>query len=261
MNRLALALLLLAASLGAAAQTPPGPADTAAPGQEELSFSDFSNMSAEDYINLRLPPLHVLMENSRNSPQVGMYAANREVEERELKTIRRSWWKYIKLNATYSYGSTDISSMLYYDNQYPAIQNVTGTEQAWWNIGVNFSLPLDEIFNRRNKIKQQRKRIESINYEVDRYHDDLCLKIIDAYTAATEALSLLESASQALTAARAQYAVSETDYVNGRIDAQTLSRQRSLLNTAIREYEQTRSTINNALLRLEVLSKTKIINK
>lgn len=61
--------------------------------------------------------------------------------------------------------------------------------------------------------------------------------------------------------ARAQYAVSETDFVNGSIDAQMLSRQKSIENTAIREYEQTRAALNSALLRLEVLTSTRIINR
>lgn len=240
---------------------PPLPAAETQPLPSGVTFSNFAAFAPSDYASLQLPPLHVLMENARNTPQVNMYAASKEVEDRELKTIRRSWFRYIKFNATYSYGSNDMSSLLYYDTQYPPIQNVTGTVQSWWNVGANLSLPLDQIFNHRNQIKQQKKRIESIGFEVARYHDELCLKIIDAYTAASENLALLASAAQSLTVARAQYAVTETDFIKGRIDAQTLSRQRTVVNSVLREYEKTRSSLNNALLRLEVLSKTKIINQ
>ena len=44
-------------------------------------------------------------------------------------------------------------------------------------------------------------------------------------------------------------------------DAQTLSRQKSIESSAVREYEQTRSLLNKALLQLEVLSKTPIISQ
>lgn len=54
--------------------------------------------------------------------------------------------------------------------------------------------PLDEIFNRRNKIKQQKKRIENTQYDLDRWYDELRMKIIDAYTTAVEQLSILRSA-------------------------------------------------------------------
>lgn len=241
----------------------PGDNLAAAPARRE--YNDLARMSAETYMNLHLPPLHELLENARaQSPQVNQFASKKEQEEqeeREIKTLRRSWLKNIKLNAQYSYGSTDVNSLMYYDKNLPIVQNVTGTTQAWWTVGAGISLPLDDIFNRRNRIKQQRKRLESIEYEMNSWYDEICLKIIEAYTSAVENLSLLETSARSMVAAKAQYAAAEADFVNGKIDAQTLSRQKSIEGSAIREYEQTRSLLNKALLQLEVLSKTPIISK
>lgn len=243
----------------AAAQTP---ADSLAVGPVYAGQTDLARLSAETYINLHLPPLYVLLENARErSPQVNQFASTKEQEEREIKTLRRSWLKNIKLNAQYSYGSTDVNSMMYYDQNLPIVQNVTGTTQAWWTVGAGISLPLDEIFNRRNRIKQQRKRLESIEYEMNSWYDEICLKIIEAYTSAVENLSLLESSARSMVAAKAQYIASEADFVNGKIDAAALSRQKSIESSAIKEYEQTRSLLNKALLQLEVLSKTPIISQ
>lgn len=249
---------LLRAQAPAAQQ--PGGSLTAAPAREE--YNDLARMSAETYMNLHLPPLYELLENARaQSPQVNQFASKKEQEEREIKTLRRSWLKNIKLNAQYSYGSTDVNSLMYYDKNLPVVQNVTGTTQAWWTVGAGISLPLDEIFNRRNRIKQQRKRLESIEYEMNSWYDEICLKIIEAYTSAVENLSLLETSARSMVAAKAQYVAAEADFVNGKIDAQTLSRQKSIESSTIREYEQTRSQLNKALLQLEVLSKTPIISK
>ena len=249
---------LLRAQAPAAQQ--PGGSLAAAPAREE--YNDLARMSAETYMNLHLPPLYELLENARaQSPQVNQSASKKEQEEREIKTLRRSWLKNIKLNAQYSYGSTDVNSLMYYDKNLPVVQNVTGTTQAWWTVGAGISLPLDEIFNRRNRIKQQRKRLESIEYEMNSWYDEICLKIIEAYTSAVENLSLLETSARSMVAAKAQYVAAEADFVNGKIDAQTLSRQKSIESSTIREYEQTRSQLNKALLQLEVLSKTPIISK
>ena len=49
--------------------------------------------------------------------------------------------------------------------------------------------------------------------------------------------------------------------MNGKIDAVTLSRQKNIQSATVREYEQTRASLNNALLRLEIMSHTKIITK
>ena len=249
---------LLRAQAPAAQQ--PGGSLAAAPAREE--YNDLARMSAETYMNLHLPPLYELLENARaQSPQVNQFASKKEQEEREIKTLRRSWLKNIKLNAQYSYGSTDVNSLMYYDKNLPVVQNVTGTTQAWWTVGAGISLPLDEIFNRRNRIKQQRKRLESIEDEMNSWYDEICLKIIEAYTSAVENLSLLETSARSMVAAKAQYVAAEADFVNGKIDAQTLSRQKSIESSTIREYEQTRSQLNKALLQLEVLSKTPIISK
>ncbi len=223
---------------------------------------DPTRIPAESYMNLQLPPLHVLLENAHDrSPQVNLFEANRKYEERELKSIRRNWLKYIKLNSTFSYGSTDSNSSLYYDNKYPVVQNVSGVTQRWWNIGASISLPFDELFNRRNRNKQQKERIESICYEQDKWYDDVCLKIIESYTTALENIAILRSMGESMITAKAQYAATEADFLNGALDAQTLSRQKNIESTAIREYEQTRSQLIKSLLQLEVLSKTPIINK
>ena len=87
------------------------------------------------------------------------------------------------------------------------------------------------------------------------------MKIIDAYTTAVEQLSILRSAAEAKITSEAQYRMTEVDFVKGKLDAQTLSRQKSLENSATREYEQVRRNLNDALLRLEILTHTPIINK
>lgn len=253
MKRVAFTLWLLLVAAAATAQSEHATL--------EFEYSDLQRLAPEDYINLQLPPLHVLMENARHAPQVGYYLSNREIEERELKTVRRNWMHYFKLNANYNYGSSDVYNQNYQDSNIPIwTTTTTGREQSWWNVGASFSVPLDEIFNRRNKIKQQKKRIENTQYDMDRWYDELRMKIIDAYTTAVEQLSIMRSAAEARIAAQAQYRMTEVDFVKGALDAQALSRQKSLENSAIREYEQVRRNLNNALLQLEVLTHTPIIN-
>ena len=78
MKRAVFTLWLLLAAVAATAQSEPTP--------PEFEYSDLQRLTPEDYIDMQLPPLHVLMENARHAPQVGYYESNREIEERELKT-------------------------------------------------------------------------------------------------------------------------------------------------------------------------------
>ena len=210
----------------------------------EFEYSDLQ-LSPDDYIGLQLPPLHQLLENARNTPQVEYYNKAVEIQERELKNVRRNWQHYFKINANYNYGST----------------TTTGREQSWWNVGASFSLPIDEIFNRRNKIKQQKRRIEQVELDTERWLEEQRIKVIQQYTLAVQQLSVLRSAVEAMVTAQAQYRLSEADFINGKLDAQTLSRQKNIENVAIREYEEVRRSLNNALLTLEVLTRTPIISK
>lgn len=270
MNKYLLLALLLPVLCTARAQhrTPGGSALPAASAAEtpayqpNISQADLANMSVESYANLHLPPLHVLLENARErSSQVNMFAAKTEEQERELKTLRRSWLKFLKINSSFSYGTTDTNSEFYYDSNLPVVQNVTGMTRRWWNVGASFNLPLDEIFNRRNRIKQQQRRIASIRYETDSWYDEICLSIIDCYTTAVQYLAVLQDTSQALVIAQAQYVATEADFVNGKVDAVALSRQRNISNESYRMFQETRARLNKALLQLEILSKTPIISQ
>lgn len=254
MKRAVLTLWLLLAVAAVTAQSEPTP--------PEFEYSDLQRLTPEDYIDMQLPPLHVLMENARHAPQVGYYESNREIEERELKTVRRNWMRNFKLNANYNYGSSDIYNQNYQDSNIPIwTTTTTGREQSWWNVGASFSIPLDEIFNRRNKIKQQKRRIEQVELDTERWLEEQRIKVIQQYTLAVQQLSVLRSAVEAMVTAQAQYRLSEADFINGKLDAQTLSRQKNIENVAIREYEEVRRSLNNALLTLEVLTRTPIISK
>ena len=127
MKRAVFTLWLLLAAVAATAQSEPTP--------PEFEYSDLQRLTPEDYIDMQLPPLHVLMENARHAPQVGYYESNREIEERELKTVRRNWMRNFKLNANYNYGSSDIYNQNYQDSNIPIwTTTTTGREQSWWNV-------------------------------------------------------------------------------------------------------------------------------
>lgn len=228
---------------------------------------EIAELAVEDFMEVKIPPLDVLLENARESPNVKYLEEYAVQQKRELKTVKRTWLKYIKLNAGYQYGNTVAYN---YNNtggdntgdiDTPIFIGGGMTSRSYYNVGASLSLPLDEIFNKRNKIKQQQSVIEGAQYEADRNFNQLALQIVDAYTMAMENLAILRSKAEAAELSSAQYKVTEQDFINGRIDAQTLSRQKNIESVNIREYETTRSSLLNAILRLEILSGTRIINK
>ncbi len=231
--------------------------------------ADPSVLAVEDFMEIKIPPLDVLLENARQTPAVMYLEEYASQQERELKTVKRTWLKYIKLNAGYQYGNTysysynnDNGTGTDGDNNQPPIFiGGAQTSRSYYNVGASVSFPLDEIFNKRNKIKQQESVIKGAQYEADRNFNQLALQIVDAYTTAMENIAILRTKAEAAILSSAQYKVTEQDFINGKIDAQTLSRQKNIESVNIREYETTRSTLLNAILRLEILSNTPIIDK
>ncbi len=253
-----IAALMLLAGVKATAQQPGEDAGGFLSAAEAVG--DINGLTPEDYLSLQLPPLGVLLENARKNPVVEYFAARKDEELRVLKSVRRNWWNYIKISGSYTYGVTNYYEA-YYDPAYPVVRPVSDNSKGLWNVGASVSLPLYEIIDRRNQIRRQKSRIVQAEMEIDRWQDEQDLKIIEAYTTAVQNLSLLKTMAEAVTLADAQYEVSEADFVNGKIDAQTLSRQKNIQSQIRTTYEQTRGALNSALLRLEVLSKTKIINR
>lgn len=226
--------------------------------------SDMAHMTAEDYLAMELPPLGVLIDNSRQTAQMQYYNTAIDEAKTDLKTERRNWLKYFRATGNYQYGQMNWLSTLSGSDAadpLPVVPTYQGKEQSYWNVGGVVSIPLNDLFDRRNRVKNKKLAVEAAEQNVERWQDELSLKIIDAYTTVLQNLSMIKTQAEAVTLAIAQYKITEADFMNGKIDAVTLSRQKNIQSATVREYEQTRASLNNALLRLEILSHTKIITK
>ena len=226
--------------------------------------SDMAHMTAEDYLAMELPPLGVLIDNSRQTAQMQYYNTAIDEAKTDLKTERRNWLKYFRATGNYQYGQMNWLSTLSGSDAadpLPVVPTYQGKEQSYWNVGGVVSIPLNDLFDRRNRVKNKKLAVEAAEQNVERWQDELSLKIIDAYTTVLQNLSMNKTQAEAVTLAIAQYKITEADFMNGKIDAVTLSRQKNIQSATVREYEQTRASLNNALLRLEIMSHTKIITK
>lgn len=232
---------------------------------QSVELEDPVEITMEDFMAVKIPPLDVLLENARQNPSVKYQEEYAHQQELGLKSEKRTWLRYIKLTAGYQWGQ-----MMSLTNSYNGDEIVDtnipsyiygNRAQHYYNVGASLSFPLEEIFDRGNKVKQQESVIKRARYEAERNFNDLALQIVDAYTAAIENLTVLKTKAEAAVLSSAQYKVTEQDFINGRVDAQTLSRQKNIESVNTREYELTRRTLINSLLRLEILSNTPIISK
>ena len=199
----------------------------------------------------------MLVENARKGPVTKVFEAQLEREKRELKNVRRTWMQNVKGFASYQYGSLSNLSYIYS----PDVGTYIGEHKNLYTVGASVTIPLDEILNKNNKVKQQKAKIDEMTYNVDRWFDELHLQIIEEYTKALEHRAMLKVKAEAVTVAQAQYKMTQIDFLNGKADAQTLSRQKNIESNAVREYEESRFNLLSAIMKLEVLTHTQIINR
>lgn len=225
--------------------------------QEEKSLAD---MTPEDYASLQLPPLETLFENAKSNPMLEAFKTSEEIEKSLLKKEKRAWLKFFSVGGGYSYGKAGIYSS-YSDINTPLSNQYSGNAQNNYTVGASITVPIEALFDLRPGAKRQELKIKMINQQKEQSYELLKKEIIEQYSSALSSLAVLKLKIEAVVFANAQFKMGENDFLNGRGDASSLSTQKSTQMTAQIDYEKTRSELNTSLLKLEVMTNTKIFNK
>ncbi|SHF40820.1 Outer membrane efflux protein [Bacteroides luti] len=219
-----------------------------------------ANMVPEDYVNFKLPPLDSLFENAKKNPLIQIHDTKKEEELGLLSKEKKSWLKYFSVGTSYHYGIQAYTSG-YSDSATPLYYQYNNNASSYYNVGGSISIPLDDLFDRKRRIKNQKLLIKESEYMKEQKFDELKQQIIDLYTTVLSNLSILKLKSEYMAFAKAQYQVAENEFINGKVDASSLSGRKRIQIEAASEYESIRAILNNSLLKLEMLSRTSIINK
>lgn len=225
-----------------------------------LLAQDVTELTARDYLTFRLPPLKLLFENAKASPILEYYEKKKKADESLIMTEKKKWLNYIRMIGGYQYGVIG-NNTTFSDTNTPIFYQYSGNKQNWYNVGVSVSIPLDDLFDRKNRVKKQRLEMEATEYEKEKWYDEQKLRIVEVYTLAAKELALIKIKAEALLFSEAQLKLSESDFINGKITVQELNRQKSMYTVAATEYEEMKSQLDYALLKLEILAKTTIISK
>ena len=216
-----------------------------------------TNFTADDYSGLVLPPLSVLLESATNCPQVGILLASKEEQTGVLKTVKRNILSSFSVFGNYQYGNfATILANSTTSNQVSSIQR-----QDMYNTGAGISLPLDVIYDRKNKINTQKARIKQTDFQIAQALETRKMQIIEIYVQAANQLQILKVKSEAVAIANSDMKLSEINYMNGVIDLAALSIIKTNQTTTVTNYESTRSELNKAILLLELLTNVNIIKK
>jgi hypothetical protein len=222
-------------------------------------FFDSSNEMNINFSEFHLPPLAVLFENAKSTPRVMSLQKAQEIAEAQVAKQKRHIFSYLTGHASYSYGVSDMwgqSSSSYYTLQ---MMQFTGSEQSYWNVGVNLAVPVEDILDLGAAVKRKRLEVDQAIYNKDYQYDQLKLQIASLYTKITTGLIQLKTASENAAMYQGAGALNLEDFHNGNMSIEGFAETKARENQAVSSYQSQQAQLITDILTLEIITHTPIL--
>ena len=221
-------------------------------------FFDSSSEKDINFSEFHLPPLAVLFENAKSSPQIISLEKARQLAEAEVAKQKRHIFSYVQGHASYSYGKTDMwgnnsstSSTMIYQFQ--------GREQSYWNVGVNLAVPLEDILDLTAAVKRKKIEADQAAIAKDVAYDQLKLQIATLFVRITNNLVTLKSLGESAAAYQGAGALNREDFENGNMSIEDYAWTKQHESGQVSSYQSLQTEITTDILTLEILTHTPII--
>ena len=221
-------------------------------------FFDSSKDKEINFSEFHLPPLAVLFENAKSTPQIMSLEKAREIAVAEVAKQKRTIFSYIVGRASYSYGKTDVWG----NNSTtasPMIYQFQGSEQSYWNVGANLALPLDAIIDYGPSVRRKKLEVDQAVIQKDIAYDQLKLQIATLYVKITNNLVSLKTLGEGAAAYQGAGALNREDFENGNMSIEDFAWTKQRESAQVQGYQALQTEITTDILTLEIITHTPII--
>lgn len=222
-------------------------------------FFDSSEESTINFSNFHLPPLAVLYENAKQNPKILSLAKAQEIAQAEVAKQKRHIFSYVYGHASYSYGKTDMWGNNQSTQSYTTIYQFQGSEQSYWNVGVNVSVPLEDILDLSAAVKRKRLLVDKARLDKDIAFDDLKKEIASLYIKITNSLISLKTASEGAAIYQGAGALNQEDFHQGNMSIESFAWTKLHELEVVGQYQALQIQITTDILTLELLTHTPIL--
>ena len=221
-------------------------------------FFDSSKEKDINFSEFHLPPLAILFENAKSTPQIMSLEKARQLAQAEVAKQKRHIFSYIQGHASYSYGMADMwgNNSTTYNNM---IYQYQGSEQSYWNVGVNLSVPLEDILDLSAAVKRKKMEVDQAVIAKDIAYDNLKLQIASLYVKITNNLVSLKTLGEGAAAYQGAGALNREDFENGNMDIETYAYTKLRESGQVQAYQGLQTEITTDIITLEILTHTPII--
>ena len=221
-------------------------------------FFDSSNEKDINFSEFHLPPLAVLFENAKSTPQIITLEKARQLAQAEVAKQKKHIFSYVNGHASYSYGKTDMWGNNSTTTS-PMIYQFQGSEQSYWNVGVNLSVPIEDILDWSPSVKRKRLELDQAALAKDIAYDQLKLQIASLYVKITNNLVSLKTMGEAAAAYQGAGALNREDFENGNMTIEAYAHTKLYESGQVVSYQELQTVITTDILTLEIITYTPII--
>lgn len=221
-------------------------------------FFDSSKEKDINFSEFHLPPLAVLFENAKSSPQILSLEKARELAQAEVAKQKRHIFSYVTGHASYSYGKTDMWGNNSTTTS-PMLYQFQGREQSYWNLGVNLAVPLEDILDLTAAVKRKKMEADQAAIAKDVAYDQLKLQIATLFIKITNNLVTLKTLGEAAAAYQGAGALNREDFENGNMSIEDYAWTKQHESGQVSSYQSLQTEITTDILTLEILTHTPII--
>jgi len=204
-----------------------------------------------DDITLRIPPLDDLIDSAIvHSPEVHMAEAEIYLRKYGIKSARRdiltNFFLDAGMNLAYNNNLTENQTNL------GDINSVLSTQDnSVYALGISIRMPLDDLADRRNRVKHATKFMEQAFSERDYQIRLLRRDIIVQYNRLIINQKILRIANDNQIYMSLQMALAEKEFLNGQIPLYELARLNEMNRRAVTDFEQARMEFYSAYMILQ----------
>ena len=221
-------------------------------------FFDSSENSTINFSDFHLPPLAVLFENAKQSPQILTLEKAQEIAQAEVAKQKRHIFSYVTGHASYSYGKSDMWGQN--SSQYSMVlQQYQGSEQSYWNVGVNLAVPLEDILDLKASVKRKKLEVDKAIIAKDQAYDELKLQIATLFIKITNDLVSLKTASENAAIYQGAGALNLEDFHQGNMTIEKFADTKRWEQSAVSTYQGLQTEITTDIITLEILTHTPIL--
>ena len=207
-----------------------------------------------DDITLRIPPLEDLIDSAIvHSPLLTAQDADIAIWKYKIKTAQRDWMQNLFLDAS---AQNDLWNATTTNTPSYAEPNTILSDQNNLRVlgSVSFRLPLDDLVDRRNRIKTATKEVERSMATKENLILELRKSIILLYNTLIVNQRKLKIANENVIANSLQKDLAEKEFLNGQSSLYELARINEMYRKAVYDYEDARIEFYNAYMLLQEIT-------